>query len=504
MLILRRLLRGRAFLVGSCAGMAALADWFFYGHVLGWTVGLFALALLMAMMVRGKHSGVAGRVVWGLAFLLVVGLVEEPTAVGSGLMMLGVATLAVISEEGWTSSVTQWVGRWSLLVLTVPVRWVFDYVEMGRWWSRHPSSGVRQARLAALWVVPVMLGAVFIALFAVANPVVEMWLRWVWEEVWAFCDWMATIVAVERVAFWIFVAVGVYGVLRYRRVRWLPRAPAVAIPPVVAPWDAGMAWVVRCLVVFNAVFLVQTLLDCVYLWGGARLPAGMTYASYAHRGAYPLVATAILAGVFVLLTFRSGGPAHRNITARRLVYLWIGQNLFLLLSTVWRILLYVDVYSLTRLRLAAMVWVGMVALGFAWIVWKIVWAKSNVWLWRVNVATVIGVLYVIAFVNVNGVIADFNARHCREVSGEGVPLDLAYMQDLGVEALPALEAVRGRVEEKARPGVDAAIGDLRGELRTEIADWRGWTLRRARIATAEGKLQHERPVASIAHMIEER
>jgi hypothetical protein len=456
------------------------------------------------MMVRGKRGGVAARVVSGLAFLLVVGLVEEPTVIGAGLMMLGVATLAVISEEGWTSSVTQWVGRWSLLVLTVPVRWIFDYVEMGRWWSRHPSSGVRHARVAALWVAPMMLGIVFIALFAVANPVVEMWLRCVWEEVWAFCDWMATIVAVERVAFWIFVAIGVYGVLRYRRVRWLPRASGVVVPPVASSWDAGMAWVVRCLVVFNTVFLVQTVLDALYLWGGAKLPAGMTYATYAHRGAYPLVATAILAGVFVLLTFRSGGAAHRSFTARRLVYLWIAQNLFLLLSTIWRILLYVDVYSLTRLRLAAMAWVGMVGLGFAWIVWKIVWAKSSVWLWRANVATVIGVLYVMAFVNVNGAIADFNARHCREVSGEGVPLDVEYMRDLGVEALPALETVRGRVEEKARPTVDAAIVDLRGALHAEIADWRGWTLRRARIATAEGKLQHERTVASNAHMIEER
>ena len=484
--------------------MAALADWLFYGRVVGWTVALFSLVLLVVMRTRGKRLRFAGRVVSVLAIVLLAGLVEEPTVVGVALMMLGVATLAVISEAGWTSSVTQWVGRWALLVLTVPVRWVFDSVEMGRWLGRHPSSSVRGVRAAALWAAPTALGIVFAILFAVANPIVELWVRTVWEQFWMVCDWLATEVELERVVFWIFVAIGVYGVLRYRRVRWLPRAASLAVPPVASAWEAGMPWVVRCLVVFNAVFLVQTFLDCVYLWGGAKLPAGMTYAAYAHRGAYPLVATAILAGLFVLLTFRSGGAAHRSAAARRLVYLWIGQNLFLLLSTVWRILLYVDVYSLTRLRLAAMVWVGMVGLGFGWIVWKIVRGKSNVWLWRVNVATVIGVVYVTAFVNVNGLIADFNARHCREVSGEGVPLDVAYMQELGVEALPALEAVRGRVEVKDRPGVDAAIGELSGELQADIADWRGWTLRRARIATAEGALRHGGIVAAGMHMIGER
>ncbi|MGN6367660.1 MAG: DUF4153 domain-containing protein, partial [Phycisphaerae bacterium] len=428
----------------------------------------------------------ARRVVMGLLVGLVAGLVEEPTVVGVGLMMLGVATVAVASEEGWTTSVSQWVGRWGVLALTVSVRWVMDYVEMGRWWGRHPSSGVRRVRAAGLWVVPLGLGVVFLILFAVANPVVALWVQRGWDEVWAVCDWLATRVDVVRVGFWCFVAIGVYGVLRYRRVRWLPRAGNVARPPRVGGVEAGVGWVVRCLVVFNGVFAVQTVLDAVYLWGGEKLPAGVSYASYAHRGAYPLVATALLAGMFVLLTFRSGGAAHRSAWARRLVYVWIGQNLFLLVSTVWRIVLYVDVYSLTRLRLAAMVWVGMVGIGFGWIVWKIVRGKSNVWLWRVNVATVIGVLYVAAFVDVSGVIARFNVRHCREVSGQGVALDVGYLRGLGVEALPALEEVRGGLKGEKRAAVEGAIRELRGELKEEIADWRGWTLLRVRIAMNDG------------------
>ena len=49
---------------------------------------------------------------------------------------------------------------------------------------------------------------------------------------------------------------------------------------------------------------MQTGLDLAYLWGGLALPDGMSHAEYAHRGAYPLVVTALLAAGFVLIAMR--------------------------------------------------------------------------------------------------------------------------------------------------------------------------------------------------------
>jgi hypothetical protein len=68
----------------------------------------------------------------------------------------------------------------------------------------------------------------------------------------------------------------------------------------------------RSLILFNALFALQSALDLVYLWGGATLPDGMTYADYAHRGAYPLIATALLAASFALIAMRPGGPAKQS------------------------------------------------------------------------------------------------------------------------------------------------------------------------------------------------
>ena len=79
---------------------------------------------------------------------------------------------------------------------------------------------------------------------------------------------------------------------------------------------------------FNLIFAVQTLLDLTYLWNGADLPSGMTHAEYAHRGAYPLVVTVLLAGAFALISrpFTDG-----NRPLRVLLALWIGQNVMLVI-----------------------------------------------------------------------------------------------------------------------------------------------------------------------------
>ncbi len=80
----------------------------------------------------------------------------------------------------------------------------------------------------------------------------------------------------------------------------------------------GRAAILNSLVVFNALFAIQTVMDLLFLWGGVRLLDGMSHAEYAHRGAYPLIVTAILAGAFVLAAMRRDGPGQKS----RLIAIW--------------------------------------------------------------------------------------------------------------------------------------------------------------------------------------
>ena len=99
----------------------------------------------------------------------------------------------------------------------------------------------------------------------------------------------------------------------------------------------SVASVTLSLILFNSLFALQNGLDLAFLWSGAGLPEGVTLAEYAHRGAYPLIATALLAGLFVLVTLRPGSETASAPLIRRLVVVWVGQNIFLAaLGSSWR------------------------------------------------------------------------------------------------------------------------------------------------------------------------
>jgi hypothetical protein len=219
----------------------------------------------------------------------------------------------------------------------------------------------------------------------------------------------------------------------------------------------------------------------------------MTCAEYAHRGAYPLIATTMLAGLFVLITFRPGGLAERSVWARRLVYVWIAQNVVLVASSMWRLSLYVDVYSLTRWRVAAAVWMILIAIGLTLLIARIVRRMNNRWLVQVNTLAAGLVLYVCCFINFNRLIAEYNVTHCREltssVEAQRVELDLAYLESLGPDAIPALLRYTGSVDAQAHDEkvIDAwrRIALLHADLDRQLGDWRGWTVTRASLAATK-------------------
>jgi hypothetical protein len=229
---------------------------------------------------------------------------------------------------------------------------------------------------------------------------------------------------------------------RFRRqpVRESKPSTAVATEPSDLDYLFGVQAMSRSLILFNALFALQTGLDLVYLWGGANLPGGMSHAEYAHRGAYPLIATALLAAGFVLIAMRPGGPAEHSRLIRPLVLVWTGQNVLLVISSILRLDLYVVAYSLTYLRLAAFIWMGLVAAGLLLMLIQIIMRKPNSWLVTANAATLALVLYGCCFINAPWVVASYNVEHCREVGGTGPNLDLKYLASLGPQALPALEA----------------------------------------------------------------
>jgi hypothetical protein len=258
----------------------------------------------------------------------------------------------------------------------------------------------------------------------------------------------------------------------------------------------SVASVTLSLILFNLLFAAQNLMDAVWLWGWAPMPQGMTMADYAHRGAYPLIATALLAALFVLVTLRSGSDTARTPVIRRLVMLWIGQNIILVASSMLRTADYIEAYSLTRLRIAALLWMALVAFGLAAICWRLLRGHSAAWLINVNLAAAGLVLGAVCFIDLGEVTARWNVRHAREVSGRGVALDLCYMSDLGESALLPLLTLEQRADLRPAFRERVRVTDMWLLDRLEANQANGWTLLgQRRLARAREMMAQIGPMA---------
>lgn len=470
-----------------------LSDGLFFQHQPGVSLTLFFLAMIVgvvALMARALRSARA----WAL--LVVAVLAALPFAEFANLawfpFALGAVSLLTLELSGLLGRFEDWLGPVIRFVVLSPFRGIVDTITLLSEAGEQKLGG-RFIRLALVWIVPIACAAVFAFLFVSANPVLDDVVRMI------RLDELLKLLNPERVLLWGFIGAIAWPVLMPRLLPWSPteqwQGPLQPQPESLLFGTQAMR---NSLVVFNGLFAVQTVLDLLFLWGGVRLPDGLTYADYAHRGAYPLIATAILAGAFVLVAMRKNGPAEKSDLIRTLVYIWIAQNVWLVISSILRLELYVEAYGLTEMRIAAGIWMALVAVGLVLIVVKIVGGYTNRWLVMANLTALMLTLWGVSSLNFPATIAKFNVEHSYEVTGkgEGLRLDAYYMGDLGPQAIPALDEFL-LTEKYADADLVKTIGLLRDNeadsvIRRDISkgytwsepvpfDWQSWTWRDERL-----------------------
>jgi hypothetical protein len=469
----------------ACLLLAALADLLFYLEGMGWTAGIYSFIILLALLFfnPGLAHTKPGKVIISINWILVFALIEDPSGLTITLSFLGITSVALLSHPGWTHNSWLWLrgifNFWLQNILRV-----FKDVKLFKYLFQEDENPNRRKIRLKNWILPLGLSLMFVALFAGANPILIRWLDLInW-------DWIAELFTFERILLWSLVIILCWPILRPRfRLKQEPmQEEDFRDVKALIHFLFSRESILYSLVLFNLLFSVQTSMDIIYLWGGTTLPDGMSYAEYAHRGAYPLIATALLAGAFVLVALRPGSETEGMRSIRYLVYFWIGQNIFLVISSIWRTTLYIEEYSLTYLRLAALVWMGLVALGLVWLVLRIVWTRSNIWLININGVTLLMVLMMCTFINLGSVIAQFNVEYCKEVNGKGPALDLKYLEEIGTASLPALNwfQQKSNLYNYKMSKALKLERSLRSTLKRELKEWRTWTFRSYRLSRNSG------------------
>ena len=451
-------------------GVIALADWQFYQRQdYAGAIGLVGLGIVAALaLVRpAVRKDKRALIALALAALAAFGMVWDTQLLPFALfwVSLGLATLlpgTAAFDDGW-----RWFQRLFVHGLKSLFGPLIDLFKLARLQRRRPLRGPGLRHWLTVLALPLAGSAIILTLFAQANPLIEQFFA-------ALDIPSPDAMLVLRMVLWGLIGVVTWGVLR-------PRPPRVLLGTFDGRGEltipgVSLASVTLSLVLFNALFAMQNVMDSAFLWGGVKLPGDMTLADYAHRGAYPLLVTALLAAAFVLIALRPGSQTAQNPLVRGLVMVWIGQNLFLVGSAMLRTWDYVDAYDLTPLRISALLWMALVAVGLVLVLWRMLHNKTASWLINANLATSGALLFALCFVDLGEVSARWNVSHAREIDGTGAKLDLCYLNDLGDSALIPLTELE-RSQGTSELGKKATAIRFYRQSQMEIdSTGGGWTL----------------------------
>ncbi|WP_299665193.1 DUF4153 domain-containing protein [uncultured Ruegeria sp.] len=421
--------------------LIALADVLFFDHPPGLSLAIFTLSIAVVVWaLLGRNAGLAGP-----AFLLtfsILPVVEYVQALSVAFLIGGsiVALCWAVLGQRDGASIRRFL---SLL----PVLAIQHGIEA----ARHSHSAARTDgvafRVLREWSFPAGGALILTALMISANPVLSDWIDRFWHIDLRFVRllfWLGTAIVI-----WPFLAVPLQPELLASRFgpKLKRNLPAFGV---------NAQSVANALIVFNLLLAVQTGLDMVFLWGYAELPDGMSFAEYAHRGAYPLLATALLAGAFALV---ARPYLNERQGLKKWMMLWLVQNVLLVISSLMRLSLYIESYGLTYLRIHAAIWMALVAVGLCLTGWQILRSKSNRWLLLQSAVLGFGVLYACCFINFAALIARWNIEH-------PVRLDMYYACQLNQMA--AAELMKDQqLRSCATPPV--------------IENWRDWGFRADRV-----------------------
>jgi hypothetical protein len=414
---------------------------------------LAVLSLFSAVVLLGLGAG-RGALAWA----------RRAHIVEVGVAAVRIAALIAMGPLGWN------VGGARQPAAPAPTG--------GRSWPRHARTVLRGTLLALLPLLVLM------QLLTDADPVFERVLHT------ALFEGIEPLL--EHLLFAGVIAWLTSGYLRAFLVGDDVVVERVRIPrPALAPSE-----IVVALTLINVLFLVFLGVQVRYLFGGASLvevTAGLTYAEYARRGFFELVAAAafvvpvLLAADWAAAEDEARGRRVLRATSTLLVMLLAG----VLASAAYRMRLYQDAYGLTEQRLYVSVFMVWLTGVLGWLAATVLRGRRRGFALGVICAG-LGCIVALHVLNPHALITRVNISR----AASGAEVDGRYLSTLSADAVPTLIAQLPALPAGERCRVAAMLEERwSGERR---GGWRTWNLgdARARRLVAELSAPADCPVAA--------
>ena len=268
-------------------------------------------------------------------------------------------------------------------------------------------------------------------------------------------------------------------------------ALAASVPATRTPETAARARpnlhpteILTVLIAVAVVFGIFVALQAAYLFGGldTLAAAGMTYADYARRGFFELVAVAVLAGGLVIVADRVTRTRTRPLVAAAITLTALTG--VVLVSAALRLRLYQEAYGWTELRLYVLSTIVLLAVGVVGLVLALA-ANRVRWIGHVLIVAALVIGLGLNVIGPARFITEQNVARVLDPSlvppNGSTGLDEAYALSLGddavpdlLRALPALDATSARFLET---DLAVRLSQLRNEA--GLNAWQAWNAGRS-------------------------
>jgi hypothetical protein len=227
-------------------------------------------------------------------------------------------------------------------------------------------------------------------------------------------------------------------------------------------------------VVLNLLLLVVNFGDVIFITGGAQLASGVSLSDSVHQGIGALITSIVFAVLIILFYFRGRlNFIQNNKHIKGLAFFWIVQNLFLVASTCFRNLEYIEAHGLTYKRIGVYVYLGLTIIGLLFTLYKVFSVKTNWFLVRAVSWSFFLVLVITPLVNWDQLVLHSQINVANQ---EEKVLDVYYLVEMSSECFPTIIEYLKHTEDDY----------LKSKMENEIAwhlkgadnnDWRSFNVR---------------------------
>jgi hypothetical protein len=201
----------------------------------------------------------------------------------------------------------------------------------------------------------------------------------------------------------------------------------------------------------NIVYIVFSVIQFTYLFWGETfiLPSSYTYAEYARRGFFELVAVSVINFIIILIAVSFIRKENRKVhlASKVLLSLLVGLTFVLLISAFYRMVIYEKAYGFTYLRIFVQAF--MVLLLFLFII-------NIIYIWYTKLPIIksyfvmtLMVYMVLNFSNVDRVIARNNIDRYIETG----QIDVEYLKGLSYDAIGEMQRLVDIDLKSKSPGI---------------------------------------------------